>query len=274
MVKTYTVHRISSLPLFNLGFLVGAVGSFFPIATAILLIKWGIYSLAAWMNDLTYKVEFPIKSPIPGVDFPSIVIKPLELLKLQDVQSQLQNIGDTAWFKVILLILGLTILAGLYFGVIALIAGEAFNLASAIFGRLKLKLSDAGMAPAQPAPGQPWPVVPPAPNPEQRPLPSSPIPNPQSPAPTGPRLEITQPIQKAVPVTTPVMIIGSDPGCHLQLNGLMPRHAQISLEQGRYILYDFSQGQSQVQGQIVRGPNMLKDGFLIHLGQYAITFRQ
>jgi predicted component of type VI protein secretion system len=54
----------------------------------------------------------------------------------------------------------------------------------------------------------------------------------------------------------------------------MPRHAQISLEQGRYILYDFSQGQSQVQGQIVRGPNMLKDGFLIHLGQYAITFRQ
>ena len=254
MVKTYTVHRISSLPLFNLGFLVGAVGSFFPIATAILLIKWGIYSLAAWMNDLTYKVEFPIKSPIPGVDFPSIVIKPLELLKLQDVQSQLQNIGDTAWFKVILLILGLTILAGLYFGVIALIAGEAFNLASAIFGRLKLKLSDAGMAPAQPAPGQPWPVVPPAP--------------------TGPRLEITQPIQKTVPVTTPVMIIGSDPGCHLQLNGLMPRHAQISLEQGRYILYDFSQGQSQVQGQIVRGPNMLKDGFLIHLGQYAITFRQ
>jgi hypothetical protein len=268
MVKTYIVHRISSLPLFNLGFLVGAVGSFFPIATAILLIKWGISSLATWMNDLTYTVEFPIKSPLPGVNFPSIEVKPLELLKLQDVQTQLQNIGDTAWFKVILLILGLTILAGLYFGVIALIAGEAFNLASAIFGRLKLKLSDAGsMAPVQPIPAQPFPIVPPAPYPQ------TPIPNPQTPALTGPRLEITQPIQKTVPVTTPVMIIGSDPGCHLQLNGLMPRHAQISLEQGRYILYDFSQGQSQVQGQIVRGPNMLKDGFLIHLGQYAITFR-
>jgi FHA domain len=263
MVKTYTVHRISSLPLFNLGFLIGAIGSFFPIATVILLVKWGISSLATWMNDLTYKVEFPIKSPIPGVDFPSIVIKPIELLKLQDVQSQLQNIGDTAWFKVILLILGLTILAGLYFGVIALIAGEVFNLASSIFGRLKLKLSDGGTAPVQPASGQPVPMPP-----------AVPLPNLQTPAPGGPRLEITQPIQKIVAVTTPVMIIGSDPGCNLQLNGLMPRHAQISLEQGLYILYDFSQGQSQVQGQIVRGPNMLKDGFLIHLGQYAITFRQ
>jgi hypothetical protein len=269
MVKTYTVHRISSLPLFNLGFLIGAVGSFFPIATIILLVKWGISSLASWMSDLTYKVEFPIKSPIPGVDFPSIVIKPIELLKLQDVQSQLQSIGDTSWFKVILLTLGLTILAGLYFGVIALIAGELFNLASSIFGRLKLKLSDASPATPQPAsyPGvQPTPVTP------QTPAPIAQAPSP--PPSVGPRLEITHPIQKIVPLVTPVMVIGSDPGCHLQLNGLMPRHAQISLEQGRFILYDFSQGQTQVQGQIVHGPNMIKDGFLIHLGQYALTFRQ
>jgi len=269
MVKTYTVHRISSLPLFNLGFLIGAVGSFFPIATFILLVKWGISSLASWMSDLTYKVEFPIKSPIPGVDFPSIVIKPIELLKLQDVQTQLQSIGDTSWFKVILLILGLTILAGLYFGVIALVAGELFNLASSIFGRLKLKLSDSGSATPPPAPipgGQAMPVVPPSP----AAVAQAPSPSPL----VGPRLEITTPIQKIVSVVTPVMIIGSDPGCHLQLNGLMPRHAQISLEQGRFILYDFSQGQTQVQGQIVRGPNMIKDGFLIHFGQYAITFRQ
>jgi hypothetical protein len=269
MVKTYTVHRISTLPLFNLGFLIGAVGSFFPIATIILLVKWGIASLASWMSDLTYKVEFPIKSPLPGVNFPSIEIKPIELLKLQDVQTQLQNIGDTSWLKVILLILGLTILAGLYFGVIALIAGEAFNLASAIFGKLKLKLSDASPATPQPAPypgGGPTPAV--------HPTPAVAAQAPSPPSPSGPRLEINHPIQKVVSVVTPVMIIGSDPGCHLQLNGLMPRHAQISLEQGRYILYDFSQGQTQVQGQIVRGPNMIKDGFLIHLGQYALTFRQ
>ncbi len=70
------------------------------------------------------------------------------------------------------------------------------------------------------------------------------------------------------------VIFGSDSSADIRLEGLQPRHAQLNLENGRYILRDLSGGQSWVQGRPVAGPNMVKDGFAIQFGKWTMIFRQ
>jgi hypothetical protein len=67
--------------------------------------------------------------------------------------------------------------------------------------------------------------------------------------------------------------VGSDPVSEVQLPSGMACHAEIRYEQGRYILYDLSGGQTWVQNRPVAGRHLLKDGFRLRFGNVEMIFK-
>jgi len=250
-MKTYTLHRLDLFSLFKFGFFSGLIASFPPISALTMLAWIIVVSMANWLGNLTYTIPIPF----PGVS--GISVDGVDLLHAHDLLASLEVWAALGWLRVLMLVIGLTFSAGLWMGITAVISGLAFNLLSALSGGLQITLSECALH------LQPELAVP-----EQAGIPSA-----QARQQTGPRLEINSPIQRIVPITREVMLIGSGPECDLSLDDLQTRHAQVSYDNGRYILRDFSQGGSTVQGHVVHGMNMLKDGFVLQLGQYTMRFR-
>lgn len=249
-MKTYTLHRINLLSLFKFGFVTGLIAAFLPIGLG-MIVSWTVATAVSnWLNGLAYVIPLPI----PGVS--DISIRGVDLLQAGGFLDLLEIATAMGWLQVFLWIFVLTITAGLWTGLIAVLSGAAFNLLARLSGGLQMSLSEDGVQARQP----PQPAIN-AGTPGQRPQV------------TGPRLEITAPIQRVVPITSQTTLIGSSPECTLQLDGLQPRHAQLSYENGMYILRDLGQGNIKVQSRVIDGMNMVRDGFLIQIGQYHLTFR-
>ena len=70
----------------------------------------------------------------------------------------------------------------------------------------------------------------------------------------------------------PQTSLGSQPPCDMLINGAQPHHADIRYENGRWILYDLSNGQTWVNGRQVSNANMLKDGFTLRVGSEEMVF--
>ena len=147
----------------------------------------------------------------------------------------------------------LTLFASFIISILFIVSGLLFNLLASTTGGLPITLSEGSIRSEAPA--------------QQRPL-SAPKFS------SGPSLEFKKPTSRVVPISKPSMLIGSDASCQLQLTDLRPQHAQITFENGRYILRDLSNGQSRVQGFIVKGSHMIKDGFEIQVGHYTMIFRE
>lgn len=252
-MKIYTLHRLNLLSLFKFGFFSGLIACFPPISILSVIFWSLVVSVTKWLGSLTYTIPIPF----PGIS--GISVDGVELLNARGLLNSLEVWAALGWLRVLLLIVGLTLAAGLWVGLTAVISGVAFNLLAALSGGLQMSFSEgalrehpAASSPAIPAAG------------------SAQTPRPQL---AGPRLEITSPVQRVMPINRLVTLIGSSPDCDLALDGLQARHAQLSYEDGRYILRDFSQGGSRVQGHPVSGTNMVRDGFVIQLGQYLMTFR-
>ena len=67
--------------------------------------------------------------------------------------------------------------------------------------------------------------------------------------------------------------IGSGPDNHIILDGIAVNHAIIKVESGRFVLYDYSGGQTFVNGRSLIGPNMLKSGFQIRFVNQEFLFQ-
>lgn len=249
-MKTYTLHRIKLRSLFKFGIFSGLIAFFLPISILVLLTRVFVVDLANWMGNLTYTIPIPL----PGVS--GISVDSIELLHLQNFFTNLEKWSVLSWLYVLLLILGLTAAVGLWTGVTAIITGLAFNSLATLSGGLQLTLSEN------------MPQV----KSDHVLSAAADVPTPRRQQ-AVPHLEITSPIRRVVPITHQVTLIGSGPDCDLLLHGLQVRHAQLSYEDGRYILRDFSRGDSQVQGHVVNGINLIRDRFVIQLGQYSMTFR-
>ena len=250
-MKTYTLHRLDLFSLFKFGFFSGLIASLPPICILTLLAWSIVVSMAKWLGNLTYTIPIPF----PGIS--GISVDGVDLLHAHELLTSLEVWAALGWLRVLLLVVGLTFAAGLWMGITAVISGLAFNLLAALSGGLQITLSESALQ-LQPELAAPEQAAVSIASARQR---------------TGPCLEINSPIQRIVPITREVTLIGSGPECDLSLDDLQTRHAQLSYENGRYFLRDFSQGGSTVQGHIVHGMNMLRDGFVLQLGQYTMTFR-
>lgn len=245
-MKTYTLHRFELFSLFKFGFFNGLLTAFFPVALTVWASWRAIVGTVAWLQSLTYEIPLGITTwEINGI----------ELLHAQHLLETLQKIADLGWIYITLLTLTLSVGVGLFSGWVVVTSGITFNVLATLSGGLRMKISaeegytalldSARKYSPEAAPGE-----------------------------TRTRLEISSPIQRVAFLAGQTTLIGSGPTCDVQLPGLGAQHARITLEGGRYLLHDLGQGQIQVQGYPMQGVRMLKEGFLLQMGEYTMKFRQ
>lgn len=68
--------------------------------------------------------------------------------------------------------------------------------------------------------------------------------------------------------------VGSNPSSEITLPGELDRHAEIRYEQGRYVLYDLSNGRTWVQDRPVTARHLLKSGFQVRFGNTEMIFHK
>lgn len=79
---------------------------------------------------------------------------------------------------------------------------------------------------------------------------------------------------RVVQVVRGEMVIGSDPGCQLQIDSLaiQPRHASITTENGASVLRDIG----SIDGILVNGKKIeehsLQDGDVVQIGKHSLEF--
>lgn len=244
-MKTYTLHRFELLSLFKFGFFNGLLTAFFPVALTVWASWRAIVGTVAWLTSLTYEIPLGITTwEINGV----------ELLHAQKLLETLQTLADWGWIYVSLLTVALSVGVGLFSGWVVFTSGIIFNVLATLSGGLRMTFTEENRG------------VSPPPRIEYA---SS-----SSPQRPGARLDVTGPVTRTFLLTGQITMIGSASTCEVQLPGLGAQHARITLEEGRYLLHDLGQGQIRVQGYPMQGVRMLKEGFVLQIGDYRMTFRE
>jgi len=135
-LKIFKLHHISAWSLFKIGFLVGWIASFPPIALAVMIFFRGVAALSAWLGGLVYNIRLPIPGNF-GFD-----INVVELLKLQDFYDRLEGWAAVGLITTLLIILMMTSLLALFWGIMAALGGAIFNLFSRAIGGIQVTLSE------------------------------------------------------------------------------------------------------------------------------------
>jgi hypothetical protein len=146
-MKTYILYRLSAWSLFKIGFLVGWIASFLPIASGAYILMRIVTGVANWLGNMVYQFTVPLLG--------NIDINVVEMLGLQQFYANLANWATIGTITLCFIILLLTSLAALFWGVIAALAGLVFNLLSHAIGGVRLTMAEesvqVGSAAALPA---------------------------------------------------------------------------------------------------------------------------
>jgi len=135
-VKNYILHKVSLWSIAKIGFLVGWIASFLPIAVVFFAFFTAINALSNWLNGLVYHIKLPLPGNF-GFD-----INVIELLKLQGFADRLNGWAAMGLFTTIIIILLLTSLAAVFWGFLAVLSGLIFNLISKTIGGVRLVVSE------------------------------------------------------------------------------------------------------------------------------------
>jgi hypothetical protein len=135
-MRTYTLYKISLWSLLKIGFLVGWIVSFLPVALLAFVFFKLVSTLAGWLSGLVYQVRLPLPGNF-GFD-----LNLVELLKLQGLMEQLQAWQAFGFIQTVLIVLLVTSLVALFWGLIAAAGGLVFNLISWAAGGVKLTLAE------------------------------------------------------------------------------------------------------------------------------------
>ncbi len=239
----------------------------FPMVCLMIISIW-----RTAVNLLEWLTNFEIVIPLKFLLLDEISINAMEVLRGWQPIEYLQTVAGQNWLRITLYIILITFLAGVWTALVGFFSGLAFNALAWLTGGLQISVSGEMEYVELGSRQSPPPFLTLPNNNKSTRTPQKRIETLSSTS-SGPRLEIISPIQRISPITNAGTFIGSSPDCEIMLDNLKPRHAQISYEEGRYILRDFSQGETMVQGFVVNGVNMIKDGFLIQLGHYRMIFK-
>lgn len=135
-MKTYKLYQVSLWSLLKIGFLVGWIGSFLPVALLSLFFLKMISALTGWLSGLVYELRLPL----PG-NF-GIELNLIEILKLQGLLNWLQTWDAIGFIPAVLLVLFITSLAALFWGLVVAAAGLVFNLISKAAGGVEITLAE------------------------------------------------------------------------------------------------------------------------------------
>lgn len=259
----YTIRRIHLFPAFRFGCLVGGLVLILPGLLLGLLARGVVGLLRQWLEGWqSWSANLPLGS-LPEINF-------LDLLNLAELLRNLRILDDNGWLLVLTVILATAILGGLLVSLLTLFGAAGYNLLAGLGGGLVVSADALGQMPGvSPAASPPSPVPP-----KKKTLALPRIwAGPPAQAAAVARLVSPQSPQLSYPLKAGLTTIGSAPGNDIILPGLQPYHAEIRLENNRYILYDRSGGQVTVQQRPVQGANMLKPGFEVRLGTHEFVFQ-
>lgn len=257
----YTIKSISIWSALKFGGVIGVVLGFFPGLTLGLTLRSLVRTLRGWLESW-----FSLDIPIMGS------ISLLDAVRLGDFLTRLRTWDDRGWLMVLFLTLLAMVVGGILLAFFSALGAFVFNLVSAFSGGLIVEAEtlDGSLAPPGrtpeyfvESPGATLPAM----QQQERSL--------YSPS-SGDRVigHLVDPItQQSWPVSQGETRIGSSPDNQIVLGGLAATHALIRWENGRFILYDYSGGQTWVNGRSLVGPNMLKPGFQIRLGAQEFLFQ-
>ncbi len=259
MMMSYAIRRVLLLSAFRFGFVIGATTLFAPGFLLGILSTLVAHWLREWLQSW---------GAIGGL---GLGVNLLDLLKLNDFLTWLNHVVALGWLLTPLVALFLMLVGGLAYGLATVVSASTYNFLAAISGGLVVELEEVGKPAALPPPSNAHPagVYPPS--------------GPQAQTPVGQ----VRPLNVAGQATlygktgqrwvlsSAGATLGSDAGSTIVLPGLLPRHAEIRFESNRYyVLYDWSNGQTWVDGRLVQRANLLKPGFQIRVGNHEFTFLQ
>lgn len=261
----YTIQNINVWSAFKFSSVIGCILGFFPGLTISLTLRSVINSLLGWLQSW-------LVLDVPLVGSYSL----LDAVNLQNFLSQLQRWDRRSWLLVLLLTLLSMVIGGLVTGLLSALGAAIYNLVAAFSGGIVVQADtlDNALFAIEPVTPALSPSLPPIQGSGYPPvsLPSAPPAKRSHDEGVGGWL-IAQATQQHFFIGREETCIGSGPNNQIVLVGLAVNHAAIRWENGRFILYDYSGGQTWVNGRALVGPNMIKEGFQIRLGNQEFLFQ-
>jgi hypothetical protein len=138
-MKNYILYKISLWSLLKIGFLVGWIVAFLPVALVAFVFFKLVSTLAGWLSGLVYQVRLPLPGNF-GFD-----INLVELLKLQGLMERLHTWQSFGLFQTLLAVLLVTSLIALFCGIVAATGGLVFNLISKATGGVRLTVAEESL---------------------------------------------------------------------------------------------------------------------------------
>ena len=135
-MKSYILHKVSLWSMAKVGFLVGWIASFLPIALIFFVFFTVVNALSTWLNGLVYHIKLPLPGNF-GFD-----INVIELLKLQSFVDQLNGWAATGFISTLIIVILLTSMVAVFWGLVATLSGLIFNLISKAIGGVRLVVSE------------------------------------------------------------------------------------------------------------------------------------
>ena len=264
-MSKYAIQRIDLRSAFKFGVLIGPIVMFLPGLLLALLARWSISTLRGWLagwNSL-------------DLGLVNVNVNVLELVNLNDFLQTIQRLDEQGVLLLLIITVGSMILGVIQGGFLATLGAIAYNI-FAWFGSGLVVSGERLHGPVQVMARQE-----PQESGEQASAHSdssdryktSPIVAPFAQDRPGAWLILRQNPQTRLPLKMGRTTIGRALDNHIPFKGLALHHVEVHFQDNHYILHDLSKGKTSINGRTLIGPNLLKNGFVVRLGNYEFIFK-
>ncbi len=296
-MSKYAIQRIDLRSALKFGVLIGPIVMFLPGLLLALLARWSITTLRGWLAGWN------------SLDLGLVNVNVLELVNLNDFLQTIQSLDEQGVLLLLMITVGSMILGMIQGGLLATLGAIAYNIL-ARFGSGLVVSGELLHEPVQVMAGQDGQEsgkqasrnsdsgdrYKTSPIPAYKPPPIEPqahkndllmtkySPDRPSGAPLtqvapfaqdrpGAWLILRQNPQKRLPLKMGRTTIGRALDNDIPFKGLALHHVEVHFQDNHYMLKDRSNGKTWINRRTLIGPNLLKDGFVVRLGNYEFIFK-
>ncbi len=134
------IGRVRLRSVARVGFSIGWIISLIPALITSGIVTWILYNIWRTLNGWTPWTPWPSNTRIAGFTLPTPEFRPREALRVDGFYQFLGPLGQHPLLSAVLGTVALTIIGGILFALIALLAGFAYNLFARATGGLEFEL--------------------------------------------------------------------------------------------------------------------------------------
>jgi hypothetical protein len=134
------IGRVRLRSVARVGFSIGWIVSLIPALLTSGIGTWILYNIWRTLNGWTPWTPWPANTRIAGLTLPTPEFRPREALRVDGFYQFLGPLGQHPLASALLGTVALTIVGGILFAIIALLAGFAYNLFARATGGLEFEL--------------------------------------------------------------------------------------------------------------------------------------